>query len=130
VVLKLLLLVNSMILFIFVLAALMCWINFIIHKSMTRENSKKQAVGTYWDFLYQFNQQEWENDNVWESSFFNRETDSKYHASIIKFNGVGMIMKNTLHYFLVGWYIFRLTQAKKREKVFGGYYWRAPKPLD
>lgn len=91
---------------------------------MTRDDSKMQVVGTYQDFVRQFYLQEWPDKNP-TGSFFNRKTDSTIHASIIKFNGVGMIMKNMFHFYLV----CRFLHKHPIEKLPSNY-WRLPPEMN
>ena len=62
------------------------------HRSMTRRYSDKLAYGTFSDFLREMASHNWERDPRFPTSFFDSKTDSEVHASVVRFDGVGMIL--------------------------------------
>jgi len=71
-----------------VIIYIMLW---IVHIEMTKENTQKYGWGNYEKFLREFKKYNWENGG-WEKSLFDYETNSQLHASIIKFEGKGMLL--------------------------------------
>lgn len=76
-------------------AAIFFFISWSIHRSMTVDEGPQWGYGTYRQFLVQYDRQDWEDVSKWgnwSDSLFCHETGSKIHASIIKFNGKGMVL--------------------------------------
>lgn len=58
---------------------------------MVKENCEEWNYGTFNDFKRKFNERKWYYKEPFKYSLFNEDGD-KYHASIIKFDGCGMIL--------------------------------------
>lgn len=87
------------VIFIFISAFLL--IEWSVHISMTKEDSKKYGWGNYKKFIREFNKYNWD-DKGWNigkphnPSFWDRENKCKLHADIIKFNDIGMVINNPI----------------------------------
>jgi len=87
----------------FVMTALTL-INWSIHRSMVKNSTNKYGVANYKKFLEEFNKVEWTLSEWFNGSLFS-ESNDKYHAQIIAFNGKGMIISNPISYLLVILYV-------------------------
>ncbi len=63
-----------------------------VHRDMTRQFSKSVARGSYADFVREMRNHNWKTKPSWPTSFFDYSTDSEVHASIVRFDGVGMLL--------------------------------------
>ena len=63
-----------------------------VHIDMVKSNCKEYGYGTYDKFVENFKKYELTEMDYFRGSFENYHNDSKFHASIIKFNGKGMIL--------------------------------------
>lgn len=80
------------------------------HREMTRNHADKLAYGNFQDFMREFGRHTWEpRTSHFPDSFFDRQTNSEIHASIVRFNGVGMLLSP------LGW--FRVTRFLKANKI-------------
>lgn len=64
-----------------------------IHRAMTKRYCRIYGIGTYNDFVREFIKYDWSYEGHDKSSIWDRNNGCKYHASIIEFNNVGMVMK-------------------------------------
>lgn len=72
--------------------ALMFGVNGSVHKQMTIENSAKGwGYGTETDFWREFSKHKWSGLSSFPHSFFGGP-DTEIHASVIQFNGRGMVL--------------------------------------
>lgn len=77
---------------------IMFFISWFIHKSMTTNSCGDWDYGTFSEFSKEFNKVKWKKENKYPSSFFERdkffheEGGSAIHASIVRFNGHGMVL--------------------------------------
>ncbi|WP_431785821.1 hypothetical protein [Paenibacillus lactis] len=85
-------------------------ISWAVHISMTSDGSNKSGWADYSTFRRWFDSYEWETDNDFKGSLWNRKMNCKYHAGIIKFEGIGMKINNPLSYLLVASYVWRYTK--------------------
>lgn len=72
-----------------------------VHKCMVIDDCDTYGYGTYKRFLIEYKKGKWERTCTHEESHFGVGDEySRYqiHASIIKFNGHGMIMKSLFQY--------------------------------
>lgn len=81
------------------------------HAEMTRTNSDGWGYGTRAQFWQQFHRHKWERGRDWPKSWFDYSTDSEIHASIIRFDGKGMVLRP--------WDYWRVTRALKRMRSDG-----------
>ena len=100
------------------LAIIFLFIGTSVHKSMTLDHCTSWDYSTFGQFKKEFYNQKWEPyKGSFESSFFCRETDSKIHADLIRFNGKGMVLKH-IHYlryvFFMRFTANRLLNNRKR----------------
>jgi hypothetical protein len=96
---------SIIILMILVIIAVILLPKWISHDSMTEEHSNKYGYSNFKKFKEQFIKYEWTIDDIYTESLFNKEKDCELHANIIRFNGVGMIMKTPLDLWLVDSFI-------------------------
>jgi hypothetical protein len=64
-----------------------------VHKEMTINHSDVWGYGTFDQFMKEFHKKKWEHTSRWPQSYFDRGTKSEIHASIIRFDGKGMVLK-------------------------------------
>lgn len=84
----------------FCLLALIIWTVFyemhaFVHKKMTISYSTEWGYGTFDRFISEFNKKKWEHDPQYPKSYFDYGTDSEIHASIVRFDGKGMVLKGS-----------------------------------
>lgn len=72
--------------------------DFEIHKKMTIENTDQWGYGDFNIFKREFLKREWINEEKYRDSFFDRSTNSKIHAKIYQFDGIGMVIKEYKDY--------------------------------
>lgn len=93
-------LVCSILLYIGVLSFTGC----LVHIKMNKDDSQiiKNIKGNYKKFVEEFNKQNWEYNNYFESFFVYDYNEwkqiSKVHASIYMFNNIGMIIYNPIDF--------------------------------
>lgn len=78
------------------------------HLSMVENHSDKWAWGNFDDFLANFAKKKWEQHGVWMQSWFLPYGDKEYdnweiHASIIKFDGIGMKLEPLSYLLFLIW---------------------------
>jgi len=73
------------------------WIDYRTHISMVKSSTKEYGKANYNIFFQEFNKCKWDIKR-YKGSLFDKSTNSEIHASIIQFNGVGMIMQNPIEY--------------------------------
>lgn len=77
------------------------------HHYMTKDNCRQYAYGTFEQFLAEFNKREWERDEGNPKSFFGKDMTyprpDYIHASIIRFGGVGMLLRGEDYKKFVKW---------------------------
>lgn len=105
--------------FTFVLvSAVMLIADWNVHKRMVEEYAQERGRASYATFLKEFNKYEWSNEisygSIWKGSLWAKgSNDETYiHASIIKFNNIGMIMKTP-----IDWLQFLLHMRKNSRKI-------------
>lgn len=76
------------------------WIagDYSTHKKMTINFSDSFGYAKFEDFIREFKNIQWQKLDNFPGSFFQIDTDSEIHASIIKFNGKGMVLSNAFEY--------------------------------
>lgn len=95
------------------------------HKKMTTDKTKQWGYGNFETFKREFEKIEWEEVDIWEDSFFDYSTNSKIHASIFQFNGIGMVISRPTDYRKVMKFLDekikeRLPKSKNKK---GTYQW-------
>lgn len=108
-----LLFIISFLLFIFILYSIVEWLT---HISMVKDHTDIYGYANYQKFKREFVKQKW--NYIWRTGLFNSNTNSKIHAGIIQFNGIGMIINNPVSYFLCMMYVKKHIKPTK-----GGYKW-------
>lgn len=93
-------------------------VDWIIHISQTKCFSKHYGYGSFKDFRKQFQKYNWSNDNVFRYGLWDRENKCEFHASIVKFNDIGMILKNPIDWLLVRIFVFKYVKNNFIEKPF------------
>ena len=96
------------------------FVGWLTHRDMVKEHCKIYGKGSFSDFMREFVKVEWHRKDEQPVSYFSDNYDSDYvHASIIKFNGIGM----TLSFW--GWIKFDMfvNNNKLKTKV-GNYNWK------
>lgn len=64
-----------------------------VHKEMTESNCNEWGYGSYKEFKSEYTKiDEWEQGRPYIKSHFHRDSDSEIHASIVRFNGKGMVL--------------------------------------
>lgn len=97
-------------------------INWDVHKDMVRSSTEFYDKAGYKRFVEEFNKVDWLPNLYFKGSLQSKDSKNKYHASIIMFNGKGMIVNNPVSYFRVVRYVNRYI-----EKEFGVWHtkeWR------
>ena len=108
-------------LFILIIGSIILLLDYSIHVSMTKEHSNKFGKANYNIFIQEFNKYEWDTKS-WSGSLFNHPSNSQIHASIIKFNGIGMIMKNPVEYLKMIIYVYKYVKNANDNKT--SYVWK------
>lgn len=94
--------------------------SWLTHLSMTKSDCKVYGWGSRKLFWYNLKKYELIRDKGWEKSFFNYENRSKFHASIIKFNDIGMLL-NPMDWVLVNIDIWLMIKKENKKEI---YVWR------
>ena len=89
-------------------------ISYSIHKGMTNDGFRETCIGTFKDFVYEFNRADMKASKTFNGSYFSEDRTSIFHASIIKFNGKKMQMKTVFDWVFVSMY---MKEYKRRNKV-------------
>lgn len=71
------------------LLALSSW---SVHREMVNDHCPKRAIGTYREFVLAMSHHKWKREPNYPTSFFDRSTNSEVHASIVQFDGCGMLL--------------------------------------
>lgn len=102
--------------FLMVFLGFLC-IPWLTHREMTKDYTSQYGVGSYKDFVRQFKKVKWTRSryNIKSSIFSEDQTDS-YHASVIKFNGRGMIIKDPVSYAFVVLYVRKYIKTTFEDK--------------
>lgn len=102
--------------FIFLLGlSIVLWIIgvWFVHISQTKDDSSTYGWGNYKKFIREFEKCNWDNEGgEWNYSMWDREKRSRYHAGIIQFNGIGMIINNPVDYVRVVMYTRKFYRNK------------------
>lgn len=88
------------------------------HIDMTKSRTKIYGYGTYSKFLREFNKYNWQQGDYFESSLFDGKNNCQIHASIIEFDGIGMIMRTPLDYFLAVMFVRRYIKQLGKIKLY------------
>jgi len=89
-----------------------------IHIAQVRDDCKIYGKASFETFLKEFNKRNWERQSMYPESFFGKDNNSnKIHASIIKFDDKGMIMKNTLEYWKFKKFIKKHCLKKESKEI-------------
>ena len=64
----------------------------LVHRDMTRAHSHGWSWGTWRDFHREFQKYSWRREQPWQDSYFCFSTNSRVHASIVRFGGRGMVL--------------------------------------
>lgn len=91
-------------LFAFIFGVVLPW---DVHRTMVKNSTNSYGEAGYDKFLEEFHKVDWVNDSTFSESLFSRDHNDKIHASIIMFNGKGMMMKNPVAHFRVERYVKR-----------------------
>lgn len=85
-----------------------------VHRAMTIEKTSQWGHGTRSEFWREFDSHAWEPvDDAFADSWFERSTESKIHASIVAFDGKGMVL-GPLDFAIVSWRLRRMRPNRKR----------------
>jgi len=72
------------------------YINWSVHRDMVKSSANEWGKGNFDNFRTEFNKRKWERNKLFPYSWFDQSNilyDQNYiHASIIKFDGKGMIL--------------------------------------
>lgn len=68
------------------------YISWQVHLEMTRTYVKSLARGSFKDFVQEYYSHKWTISPDYPYSRFDRDTDSEIHASIVRFDGKGMLL--------------------------------------
>lgn len=90
-------------------------VNWSTHVAMTTEHSLKSGRGNRHLFWHHFAEHDWERRPHASTSYFDGSTDSEIHASIFRFDGVGMVL-GLIDYTLVEWQLRRCTKSVARHQ--------------
>lgn len=93
-------------------------ISWLTHISMTNDDTSKTGWASYTTFKKWFNKYEWQENVLYSDSLWNRELDCKIHASIIKFEGIGMKINNPLSYILVKLYVRKYIKSMGKNRRY------------
>jgi hypothetical protein len=97
-------------------------VSYSTHKDMVRTSTRQYGYGTFEDFKREFAKRKWIYRSLWRDSLFGSDDSydcgNKLHASIIEFDGKGMMIKNSIEYLKVRIYIAEAVRiAKNRDLV-------------
>lgn len=87
--------------------------DWLVHVSQVKDSSSVYGWGNYQKFIREFEKCEWDNeDGEYKYSMWDRERGAKFHASIIEFNNIGMIINNPIDYVRVDMYVKKFYKNK------------------
>ena len=99
-------------------------VDYRTHISMVKSSTKEYGKTNYNIFLQEFNKCKWDVKR-YKGSLFDKSTNSEIHASIIQFNGIGMIMQNQIEYLKMRFHLYQyLKEINKEEEVRVNYVWK------
>ena len=98
----------------FILSVLLA--DWIIHIAMTKSSCQTYGYSNFKKFINEFSKYNWQYDYFWGNSLFDHTSDSKFHANIIKFCGVGMVMKTPWEWYRVKCYVYRYIRENFKKK--------------
>ena len=89
-----------------IVCILMFLVSYSVHRSQVLDEGVGWGYGNFEDFIREFNKRQWEKDGTYKKSFFgvgDRHGLDHIHASIIKFDGKGMILDPISYLFFKIW---------------------------
>jgi len=98
-----------------IVIGLVIWASYDTHIAMVKRHTNKYGKANYNIFVQEFNKCKWETESF-KGSLFDKSTDSEIHASIIKFNGIGMIMQDFVEYLKMRYCLYRYLKNTKIDK--------------
>lgn len=103
-----------------IVGGMITYVEYGTHIDQVKQFTKPYGKASYNAFVEEFEKHSWQQSNVFKNSLFDYPNNSEIHASIIKFNGVGMIMKSPIEYWKM-WYYMR--QYFKNKNIVKEYIW-------
>lgn len=100
-----------------IISLLMMLLSWLTHLSMVKDSSSIYGKGTYKKFVCQFEKNDLKHFVNSKYAFINRLSNSKFHASIIEFNGIGMYLG------FIDWFRAKLYVRKVYKEIFENYKW-------
>jgi hypothetical protein len=95
------------------------YISYSTHVYMVRRHSVRFGYGSFEQFKEQFFKiDSWTSQSKFDGSFFSDKTDSEYHADIICFNNIGMIMNTPLDWFLVKRFMKKFNKEYTKQTLY------------
>lgn len=79
-------------------------VDWLIHLSMTKDEKTDYGWGSFEDFKREFGKYNW-NSGAYDESTWDRQNNCKFHANIVVFNGVGMLLKSPIAFYKVKKYV-------------------------
>ncbi len=106
--------------FLFVVLIASVTVSWYIHILQVKTFCEKYGRASYKSFIREFNKYNWKDD-IFSKSLFDRDNKSIFHASIIQFNNIGMIMRNPIDWCLVCLYVYNYGKNIEKKKEI--YNW-------
>lgn len=96
-------------------------VDWAVHLSMTKGDCRSCGWASYSTFKKYFNRYEWDENPIIDGSYWNRKIDCKYHANIIKFEGMGMLINNPISLSLVKNFVRKAAPRKSKVDFKSGF---------
>lgn len=121
------LMVEFVVIFIVMFVAFMFYIFFFridweTHIEMTEKQGVDYGWGSFADFKREFDKYEWDSRG-WKESGWDRENNSEFHASIVVFNGKGMLLKSPIDWYKASSYAKNHIKSKIVDNRVRNYDW-------
>ncbi len=98
-------------------------VGWMVHISQTKCFSERYGWGDYDKFKQHFELCDWKCVGCEGNYLIADNFDSEYGASIIKFNGIGMLMRTPIDWFLANLYVEEYREGAFGKVEKGNYKW-------
>lgn len=90
-------------------------IDWLTHRDMVKSSTKQYGISNYKQFVEEFHKIEWDYERgMFPDSLFTKDYSSQFHANIVQFNGIGMIINNPFSYLRVKLYVKKQIESNRR----------------
>ena len=94
------------------------FVDWMVHIDMVKDHCDTYGWAGFKKFKEHFDKTEWEYNSLWENSLFGKNYhEDRFHAHIIKFKRVGMMINNPISFLLAKIYLVEYIHKNHKDEI-------------